>query len=235
MTLELHDVTLTYPDGQSSLTALDRVSLSVQSGELTAVVGPSGSGKSSLLAVAATLQTPDSGRVLLNGVETTELNAAAKATLRRDHIGLVFQQPQLLESLTVLEQLEVMDHLGPRVSRQQRAATRERGLALLERVGLVGMDKRRVPQLSGGQRQRVGLARALVHSPTTLLVDEPTSALDHERGAAVMELLREITVELGLATIVVTHDTDLLLPSDRVVSVVDGRLQDGVNRLEPAL
>ncbi|MFF0749303.1 ABC transporter ATP-binding protein [Streptomyces sp. NPDC004267] len=220
MSLLLDHVTLTYPDGDGRLTALDDVSLDVPAGRLTAVVGPSGSGKSSLLAVAATLVTPDSGRVVVAGTETGSLSPAAKAGLRREHIGIVFQQPNLLPSLSALEQLQVMAHLSGRGA----GAARERALELLDAVGLADQAHRRPHQLSGGQRQRVNIARALMNEPSVLLVDEPTSALDHERGAAVMELLGRLTAQRGTATVLVTHDRTHLGRADRTVTVVDGRL-----------
>ncbi|MFF6773376.1 ABC transporter ATP-binding protein [Streptomyces sp. NPDC012637] len=222
MSLLLEDVTLTYPDGDGRLTALDAVSLEVPAGSLAAVVGPSGSGKSSLLAVAATLVTPDSGRVEVAGTDTGQLSQAQKAGLRRERIGIVFQQPNLLPSLTALEQLQVMAHLSGRKSR----AVRERAAGLLDAVGLAEQAHRRPHQLSGGQRQRVNIARALMNEPSVLLVDEPTSALDHERGAAVMELLAGLTAERGTATVLVTHDRTHLGRADRVVTVRDGRLTD---------
>uniref|UniRef100_UPI00117E9F57 ATP-binding cassette domain-containing protein n=1 Tax=Streptomyces sp. NRRL B-24572 TaxID=1962156 RepID=UPI00117E9F57 len=130
MSLVLDAVTLTYPDGDGRLTALDAVSLTVPAGTLTAVVGPSGSGKSSLLAVAATLVTPDSGRVVVAGTDTGALTAAAKAELRREHIGIVFQQPNLLPSLSAVEQLQVMAHLSGRPPK----SVRDRALDLLGAV-----------------------------------------------------------------------------------------------------
>ncbi|MFF9837968.1 ABC transporter ATP-binding protein [Streptomyces sp. NPDC020422] len=222
--LVLDDVTLTYPDGDGRLTALDAVSLDVPAGSLTAVVGPSGSGKSSLLAVAATLVTPDSGRVVVAGVDVGTLTRAAKAELRREKIGIVFQQPNLLPSLNALEQLEVMAHLSGGTSR----AVRERAMGLLDAVGLADQAHKRPHQLSGGQRQRVNIARALMNQPSVLLVDEPTSALDHERGAAVMELLAGLTRERGTATVLVTHDRTHLGRADRTVTVRDGRLTEDV-------
>ncbi|GAA3377389.1 ABC transporter ATP-binding protein [Streptomyces sannanensis] len=222
MTLLLDDVTLTYPDGDGRLTALDRVGLSVPAGNLTAVVGPSGSGKSSLLAVAATLVTPDSGRVVVDGVDVGRLGSGDKAALRRDRIGIVFQQANLLPSLTAAEQLEVMAHMAGR----PRGAARTRALELLDAVGLAGQAGRRPHQLSGGQRQRVNIARALMNEPAVLLVDEPTSALDHERGAAVLELLLRLTRERGTATVLVTHDRTHLDSADHAVTMVDGRLAE---------
>ncbi|MFJ4703778.1 ABC transporter ATP-binding protein [Streptomyces anulatus] len=220
MTLTLTDVTLTYPDGEGRLTALDRVSLDVPPGTLTAVVGPSGSGKSSLLAAAATLVTPDSGEVVVAGTPTVGLGRAGRAALRREHIGIVFQQPNLLPSLTAAEQLQVMSHLSGGSAR----GARRRALELLDAVGLADRADRRPHQLSGGQRQRINIARALMNEPAVLLVDEPTSALDHERGAAVLDLLVALTRERATATVLVTHDLAHLERMDRTVTMDDGRL-----------
>ncbi|MFG3526958.1 ABC transporter ATP-binding protein [Streptomyces sp. NPDC047917] len=220
MTLTLADVSLTYPDGDGRLTALDRISLDVPAGSLTAVVGPSGSGKSSLLAVAATLVTPDSGRVTVAGTETAGLGRKQQARLRRERIGIVFQQPNLLPSLTAAEQLQVMAHLSGGAVR----AARGRALELLDAVGLADQAGRRPHQLSGGQRQRINIARALMNDPAVLLVDEPTSALDHERGAAVLDLLLALTRERSTATVLVTHDLAHLDRADRTVRMDDGRL-----------
>lgn len=222
MTLTLTDVTLTYADGDTRLTALDRVSLEVPAGTLTAVVGPSGSGKSSLLAVAATLVTPDRGRVVVAGTETAGLSRAGKAALRRDRIGIVFQQSHLLPSLTAVEQLQVMAHLAHGSVR----AARSRALDLLDAVGLADKADRRPHQLSGGQRQRINIARSLMNEPSVLLVDEPTSALDHERGAAVLDLLLGLTRERSTATVMVTHDRAHLDRVNGTVSLADGRLSE---------
>ncbi|MFH8553403.1 ABC transporter ATP-binding protein [Streptomyces celluloflavus] len=220
MSLELTDVTLTYPDGGARLTALDNVSLTVPAGSMTAVIGPSGSGKSSLLAVAATLITPDRGRVVIDGRDTAGLGRAALTALRRTTIGTVFQQPNLLPSLTAAEQLQVMAHLDGRSPR----AARPRALELLAAVGLAEQADRRPHQLSGGQRQRINIARALMNEPAVLLVDEPTSALDQERGAAVLDLLTALTHQRATATVLVTHDRSHLGAVDEVVEVLDGRL-----------
>ncbi|MFJ3984249.1 ABC transporter ATP-binding protein [Streptomyces fungicidicus] len=220
MSLELTDITLTYPDGDTRLTALDHVSLHVPRGSVTAVVGPSGSGKSSLLAVAATLVTPDSGTVTVDGTPTTGLSRGELAALRRRSIGIVFQQPNLLPSLTAAEQLQVMAGIDGRSPGRARG----RAMELLDAVGLADQAGRRPHQLSGGQRQRVNIARALMNDPTVLLVDEPTSALDQERGAAVMDLLTGLTHRRATATVLVTHDRALLTAVDRVAEVHDGRL-----------
>ncbi|MET8703275.1 ABC transporter ATP-binding protein [Kitasatospora sp. NPDC058032] len=220
MSLVLDHVTLTYPDGDGRLTALDDVSLTVPKGTLTAVVGPSGSGKSSLLAVAATLIAPDSGQVVVDGTDTTGLDRTALTALRRHRIGIVFQQPNLLPSLTAVEQLQVMAHLDGRAPR----SALPRALELLDAVGLRDQAGRRPHQLSGGQRQRVNIARALMNDPTVLLVDEPTSALDHERGAAVLDLITTLTHQRATATVLVTHDRTHLTAVDQVAEVHDGRL-----------
>lgn len=221
MSLHLSEITLTYPDGASRLTALDRVSLDVSAGSVTAVIGPSGSGKSSLLAVAATLITPDRGRVVVDGVDTAGKSRAALTELRRNTIGIVFQQPNLLAALTAEEQLLVMAHLDGVSPRRARARARE----LLDAVGLGDRAGNRPGQLSGGQRQRVTIARALMNDPAVLLIDEPTSALDHDRGAAVIDLLTTITHHRGTATVLVTHDRSHLGGVDAVREVVDGRIR----------
>ena len=219
--LALTDVTLTYPDGDTRLTALDHVSLTVAPAEFTAVVGPSGSGKSTLLAVAATLLTPDGGTVAIAGQDTAALSRAERARLRRDRIGIVFQQANLIASLTAAEQLEVVGHLRG----DRPGAARERARTLLAAVGLDNAEQRRRPhQLSGGERQRVNIARALYAEPAVLLVDEPTSALDHERGAQVLALLAAVTGAHRTGTVLVTHDTALLAGVDRVLTMADGRL-----------
>ncbi|MGA5147790.1 ABC transporter ATP-binding protein [Streptomyces griseoincarnatus] len=221
MSLRLTDITLTYPDGDSRLTALDQVTLDVPRGSVTAVVGPSGSGKSSLLAVAATLITPDAGTVTIDGLATTGMARGELAELRRRKIGIVFQQPSLLPSLTAAEQLEVMAHIDGRTSR----TVRRRAMELLDAVGLADQARRRPHQLSGGQRQRVNIARALMNDPTVLLVDEPTSALDHERGAAVIDLITRLTHQQASATVLVTHDRTHLTAVDRIAEVRDGCLR----------
>lgn len=218
MSLHLTDVVLTYPDGDRTLTALDHVTMSVGPGEFAAVVGPSGSGKSSLLAVAATLILPASGTVSLAGRDVGGLGPSDRTRLRRDHIGIVFQQPNLLPSLTALDQLTVMAHMAGRRNATARARD------LLAAVGLTGMEHKRPHQLSGGERQRVNIARALMNNPQVLLVDEPTSALDHDRGEQIVKLLAALTRDARVATIMVTHDEAQLSAADHVHKMTDGRL-----------
>ncbi|MDF3304882.1 ABC transporter ATP-binding protein [Rhodococcus sp. T2V] len=213
--LTLDDVTLTYPDGAGRVTALDSVSLTLGRGEIAAITGPSGSGKSTLLAVASTLIRPDSGSVRLGTTELTALSRREASALRRDRIGIVFQQSNLVSSLTALEQLEAMVHLGQRWFVPRRAG-REKARDLLDAVGLADHAGKRPAQLSGGQRQRVNLARALMNDPSLLVVDEPTSALDQERGAAIMDLILGVVREREVATLLVTHDRTHLCRMDAV-------------------
>lgn len=222
--LRLDDVTLSYPDGSGRLTAVDHVSLTARPGTVTAITGPSGSGKSSLLALAATLITPDSGRVVIDGVDASGLRPGDAARLRRERVGIVFQRSNLLPALTAREQLQVMRELGPAASPPSRAEVARRADELLDAVGLSDQAQRRPAQLSGGQQQRVNIARALMNRPRVLLVDEPTSALDTERGAAIIDLILRLTREQGTATLLVTHDRLHATQVHGEVRLVDGRV-----------
>lgn len=223
--IHLDNVTLTFPDGESHVTAVNQVSVTARPGTVTGITGPSGSGKSSLLAVAATLIRPNSGRVLIGDVDAAKLTPNAASDLRRDSIGIVFQQPNLLPALTAQEQLTVMNELGKRGSRAKRKNTNQRASALLDAVGLSAHQDKRPHQLSGGQRQRVNIARALMNDPSVLLVDEPTSALDQERGASIIDLILRLTDELNTSTLLVTHDLVHLPRMHAVVHMIDGKLE----------
>ena len=242
--LDLRSVTVTYPDGDQTVTALDGIDFSAVPGTLTAVVGESGSGKSTLLSVAAGLVVPSAGEVLVRGraggtgagagakagaaatasaeadaVDLAAVDENERARVRREREGVVFQNPNLLASLKVRDQLLIADHL------RGNALDRGRADELLETVGLGGMGDRRVHQLSGGQRQRVNIARALMNRPSVLLADEPTSALDRELSHEIAGLLRSVTDELGTATVLVTHDRSLLDYADVAVEMRDGTLR----------
>lgn len=218
LALNITDATVTYADGESTITALDRANLQARPGELTAIIGESGSGKSTLLSVAAGLVSPDSGHVEVAGIDLTGADDKTRSTARRENIGIIFQQPNLIASLTVREQLLIMDHVRGVRMRPQRADE------LLDLVGLAGMGTRRMAQLSGGQRQRVNIARALMADPALLLADEPTSALDSSLSREIMSLISRLTKELNTATVMVTHDRSLLEYVDNAVEVRDGQV-----------
>lgn len=222
--LNLFNVSLEYPDGGSVLKALDAVSLPVHRSEFLSLVGPSGSGKSSLLAVAATLVKPTAGTVVIDGQDVSVLTEAERTALRRDKVGIIFQQPNLLPSLTAVEQLLLREHLRGKSVKEARRKAED----LLEVVGLSAAGSKRPHQLSGGQRQRVNIARALMGSPSVLLVDEPTAALDHERSESIVRLLRQVTDEFSTATVMVTHDTEFLPITDAVATMRDGRISRSV-------
>lgn len=221
MSLTVTDVTLTFPDGVGRVTAVNHATLHIEPGEFAAVTGPSGSGKSSLLAVAGLLQTPDSGSVRISDRIVSGLSRADAAAVRLASVGFVFQQSNLIASLTAREQLEAVarlaGHRGPSVDRRIDH--------LLDAVDLRDAARRRPAHLSGGQRQRVGIARALMNSPEVLLVDEPTSALDSERSAAVIALIGKVTRDQGVATVMVTHDLPTLSSVDAVYEMTDGVLE----------
>lgn len=201
--LELNDVTVAFKDGQEMRTVLDHLEFTAKPGEMTFIVGESGSGKSTLLSVAAGLITPDSGTAKLNG-------EVVDNDVRRDKIGMIFQQANLIAALNVRDQLLVTDHIRGLRPRRDRAEE------LLATVGLEGLGDRRIGEMSGGQRQRVGIARALMGEPALLLADEPTAALDADRSQEIVTLLRQLTMERGIACGFVTHDRSLFESTDEV-------------------
>jgi putative ABC transport system ATP-binding protein len=215
--LDLADVTLVHGDGEETVTALDSVTLRVAPGELVAVVGPSGSGKSSLLAVAGALTEPTTGTVTLGGTTLTGASRRELTAVRRRRIGFVFQSGNLVPALTARDQVRLPLTFG--TYEDARDAD-----TLLAAVGMDHKAKRRPHQLSGGERQRVGIARALVTRPALLLVDEPTAALDRQRSQDIVALLAEETHEYGVATVMVTHDHDVLHHCDTIYEMIDGRL-----------
>ena len=221
MSLTVDHVQLVLGDGNQRVTVLNDVSLSVRPGSLTAVVGPSGAGKSSLLAVCGGLRTPTRGSISIDGTVISDLTPAARTRVRRDRIGFVFQQSNLVPALTAIDQLLLLVHLH---GKRPRKPDRERALALLDEVGISNLADRRPDQLSGGERQRVGIARALMTSPDVLLVDEPTSMLDHVRGKQIVELLAAECREHKVATLMVTHDHSMLESATSVLNIIDGKL-----------
>lgn len=216
--LIMRDVTMLLGDGEDTVRALDSVCLTVAAGEFTAIVGPSGSGKSSLLAVAGGLAVPDSGTVVVAGRPMTATSRRTRTALRRELVGFVFQSGNLLPALTAVDQLRLPTRFA-----SPGAATRD-PMELLTEVGMADKANRRPHQLSGGERQRVGIARALVTGARLLLVDEPTAALDQARSRDVVEMLARETHRHSVATVMVTHDTEVLRYCDSVYEMMDGAL-----------
>ena len=223
MGLQVKDVVLELGDGDAQITALDHVSFGVDAGELLAVLGPSGAGKSSLLAVCGGLRHPTSGTVVIGGKPLMAMNDSQLTRLRLQSIGFVFQQSNLISSLTSLDQLLLMVHLA---GRRPRKADRNHAMALLNSVDMGHRANRLPDQLSGGERQRIGIARALMTKPSLLLVDEPTSMLDQVRGHQIVALLNEQCHQHQVAAVMVTHDVSMLDAADRSLHIVDGRIQE---------
>ena len=225
MSLKVENVSLVFGDGDEQVKALDNVSIDLQPGQLMAVLGPSGAGKSSLLAVCGGLQTPTSGKIRVGETEITGVSGAALTRIRQQQIGFVFQQSNLLSSLTAVDQLLLLVNMR---GKRPGQADRERATKLLDEVGMSHRLNRRPSQLSGGERQRVGIARAFMMNPKILLVDEPTSMLDQHRGRQIVELLVRECHEYGVATLMVTHDHGILETADRVVDISDGKLSERI-------
>jgi putative ABC transport system ATP-binding protein len=213
-------VTKAFGEGEARTWALRGVDLDVYAGQMTMLVGPSGCGKTTLISIVAGTLDAGAGSVLVYGRDLVGMSAAEKVRFRRQHIGFVFQQFNLLPALTAAENAMV-PLLIAGVSRQK---AHPRACEILARLGM-GARLHNLPrQLSGGQQQRVAIARALVHEPRLLVCDEPTSALDAETGHTVMELLRDLVVQPDRAVIVVTHDSRIFEFSDRTSRMEDGRV-----------
>jgi putative ABC transport system ATP-binding protein len=203
--------------------ALRGVSVGVRSGELIALRGRSGSGKTTLLNILTGLDNPTAGRVRIAGQELTPLNETARALLRRQYVGVMFQNAHLFPVLTAQENVEVPLRLGHVSSANERS---ERARRALDLVGLLPRAEHRGTELSGGEQQRVALARALVTSPRFLVADEPTGNLDSQTGRAIAALLREVAHSEGIAMLIATHDATIAASADRVLQLRDGVLSD---------
>lgn len=220
--ISLKNVTLTFPDGDNRITALNNINLEVKDGEVMGITGPSGSGKSSLLSVVSTLITPDKGEVIIDNRNILNMTDKEKTTLRREQLGIIFQQANLIPSLTAKEQIYSVAAAEGKID--SKKDMNEKSEKLLELVGLLEHKNKRPHQLSGGQKQRINIARALYNNPTTLIVDEPTSALDQERGSEIIELILKVTKEFNTSTLLVTHDKSHLPLMNEIVTMVDGAI-----------
>jgi putative ABC transport system ATP-binding protein len=219
--LELHNVSRSYGEGSTLIHALREVNLSVEQGSFVAIMGPSGSGKSTLLTISGSLEEPTSGDVVVNGSNLTRMSHDEQARLRRQTIGYVFQDFNLLPGLTAVENVALPLELDGFSAKRSRMSAME----VLESMDLVDRANHFPDQLSGGERQRVSIARAIVGERHLLLADEPSGALDTTNGESVMRMIHA-ACKRGVAAVVVTHDAHLASWADRVVFLRDGRVVD---------
>ena len=216
--LHVEDLTKIYGSGETAVTALDHVSFSVERGQFVAIIGPSGSGKSTLLHLLGGVDTPTSGRVVIDGTDLSSLDETRLAIFRRRQIGLIYQFYNLIPVLNVEENITLpllLDH---------RKADRSRSMEMMSMLGLENRSRHLPNQLSGGQQQRVSIGRALINSPALVLADEPTGNLDSKNGAEIIELLKLSNQKYNQTLIVITHDESIALQADRILTIEDGRL-----------
>ena len=216
--LKIEDLNMHYRSNGRDLTVLQSINISVEEGETLAITGPSGSGKTTLMGLAAALDNPSEGRITLMGIPVNPLTEDQRADMRNKYIGFIFQNFQLMPSLTALENVMLPLELhGIR-------GAREEALNLLERVGLKDRSGHYPTQLSGGEQQRVALARAFINKPRILFADEPTGNLDGDTGAMVEQLMFDLNKDFGTTLIIVTHNPELAAKTGRIISLRSGRI-----------
>ncbi|MBR2471116.1 MAG: ABC transporter ATP-binding protein [Clostridia bacterium] len=217
--IELQNIFKIYSDGDSEIRALDDVSLTIDKGEFVAIVGSSGSGKSTCMNMIGCLDVPTSGKYFLNGTDVSSMTDDEQAKIRNQMIGFIFQQYNLIPKLNLLENVEL-----PLIYRGLPAAKRrEMAEISLERVGLIDRKNKYPSQLSGGQQQRVSIARALAGNPPLILADEPTGALDSRTGREVLEFIKELNAE-GNTIVLITHDNSIAAQAKRTIRIADGKI-----------
>ena len=227
--IEIRDLKKIYAQGEEPVHALDGVSIDIDEGEFVAIMGASGSGKSTMLNILGCLDTPTSGSYRLDGLEVAKRTRKELAIIRNRKLGFVFQNFNLLPRTSAIEQVELPDLYMGRLSRRER---RRRALDLLKRVGLGGRGTHTPAQLSGGQQQRVAIARALMNEPPVLFADEPTGNLDTKSSIEIMNLFTELSNE-GITIVMVTHEDDIAAYAERHLLMKDGKLVKD-DRREPA-
>jgi putative ABC transport system ATP-binding protein len=219
--IETHGVSKIYEGSSLTVKAVDQVSIQVKAGEFIGLVGPSGSGKTTMLAMLATLLRETDGKVFIDGQDLGSMTDKQRTKFRREKIGFTFQSNNLVPYLTALENVEVMLRLNNMNGKDCRARAKD----LLTRLGLEDRLNNLPSQLSGGQQQRVAIARALIHSPSVVLADEPTASLDTERANQVVGIFSDLIHEENRAGIMVTHDLRMMKYVDKVIQMVDGRIE----------
>lgn len=217
--LQAIDISKTFKSGDRNLTVLSDINFVINEGESVAIVGPSGSGKTTLLGLCAGLDSPTTGQMYIYDREVSRLTENEKAAIRNEYVGFIFQNFQLIPTLTALENVMVPLELQGRSSE-----AKSRGQELLDRVGLKDRMRHYPSQLSGGEQQRVSLARAFSNTPKLLFADEPTGNLDGETGATVEQLLFDLNKEEGTTLVIVTHDLDLARKTQRIIKLKSGRV-----------
>jgi len=216
--LRVEDLSKVYGRGENAVHALDRVSFSVNKGEFIAIIGPSGSGKSTLLHILGGVERPTEGKVFLNGTDVYAQNEEALAVFRRRQVGLIYQFYNLIPVLNVTENMTLpvlMD--GQRVNQERLAE-------LMQTLQLTGREEYLPNQLSGGQQQRVSIGRALMNAPAVVLADEPTGNLDSKNSRQIVELLKLSNQKYGQTLIMITHDENIALQANRIISIEDGKI-----------
>ena len=228
--IELTEVTKRYTVGEQEIRALDGIDLTIESGEYCAIIGPSGSGKSTLMHLLGCLDTPTTGRMMIDGVDVSKAGENKLSEMRNTRIGFVFQAFNLLQKLTVLENVE-LPLLYAGIGKSER---RKRALEAIDRVELSNRVKNTPLQLSGGQMQRVAIARALVNNPRIVFADEPTGNLDSHTGETILALFKELNAQ-GRTIVLVTHDSEIAANAPRRIVLRDGKVVAGADKLTSAI
>ena len=216
--IQLQDITKVYPMGKRELTVLKGITLTIEKGELVAIMGPSGSGKSTMLNLIGCLDTPTSGSYDLEGREVSRLSSGELATVRGQKIGFIFQTFNLLPRMSALANVE----LGVRYA---GGVDRKRTIEALAKVGLSDRANHKPTELSGGEQQRVAIARALVKNPPMILADEPTGNLDSRSGQEIISILTALHAEQGITLLIITHDADIARHCQRIIHLMDGQIE----------
>ena len=219
--IETKNLARVFGAGETRVTALDHVSITVKQGEFTAITGPSGSGKTTLLQLIGGLDEPDSGDVLLSGANIAQMSGSKLSDFRRDHIGFIFQSYNLIPVLSAEENIEYIMLLQGVPEKARKSRVRE----MLALVGLEGLGDRRPSNLSGGQQQRVAVARAMASKPDIILADEPTANLDSATGIALLEVMRDLNQQMNMTFVFSTHDYKIMDRADRLIHLEDGVVQ----------
>ena len=219
--IEVKGISKSYKVGEERINVLDNVSLHIEEGSYASIVGPSGSGKSTLMHIVGGLETFNAGEVRIDGVELNKLNDANLSKFRKEKIGFIFQQFQLLSTATALENV-----MMPLLSFFSSKDVKNRAEEALQKVGLFHRKHHLPSRMSGGEQQRVAIARALVTNPRILLADEPTGNLDSDTGTSIIKLMEEIHHSENVTIMMITHDMSIAERADRVVKILDGRIEN---------